>query len=247
MDDLGFVGFAALTFLLAGFVKGVTGMGLPTVAMGMLSIGMRPVVAAAMLLVPSFVTNLWQMFSGPSAGSLLRRMWPMMAGIVVGTVGSGSLLVKVAPEWSGLMLGGALIVYAGYALAAPRLSIPRRFEGALSPAVGLVTGVVTGATGVFVVPAVPYLQALQLGKDDLVQALGLSFTVSTVALAVGLWSNGAFPVGQLGPSVLAIVPALSGMWFGQRLRNRLTPERFRQCFLAFLLALGVELAIRPFW
>ena len=58
-------GVVVATFVVAGFVKGVTGMGLPTVAMGVLGTLMLPAQAAALLLLPSFVTNVWQLFAGP--------------------------------------------------------------------------------------------------------------------------------------------------------------------------------------
>lgn len=245
-EPLLFLSLITLTFLAAGLVKGITGMGLPTVAMGLLGIVMPPAAAAAMLVIPSFVTNGWQLISGPATVCLLRRLWPMMLGIVIGTVCGASLLVRVDQLWSGFALGGALIVYAGYALVSPVLSVPERIEPWLSPVVGLMTGALTGATGVFVMPAVPYLQALRLDKDELVQALGLSFTVSTVALAVGLLAHGAFRLDQWGLSALAIAPALTGMWLGQRIRARISPKRFRQGFLTLLLILGLQLASRPF-
>ena len=75
--------------------------------------------------------------------------------------------------------------------------------------------------------------------------LGLSFTVSTVALAVGLVTHGAFRLEQLGMSALVITPALAGMWLGQAVRVRISLEVFRQCFLLFLALLGLELASRP--
>ncbi len=103
----------------------------------------------------------------------------------------------------------------------------------------------TGGTGVFVIPAVPYLQALGLGKDDIVQALGLSFTVCTVALAAGLASRGAFRLDNLALSTLAIAPALVGMSAGQAIRKRVSPETFRRWFLIGLLLLGAEMALRP--
>jgi len=233
------------TFLAAGLVKGVTGMGLPTVAMGLLGTVMPPAAAAAILVVPSFVTNLWQLFSGPALAPLLRRLWPMMLCIVLGTLAASALLVVADPLWSGFWLGIALVVYALYALLAPTLRVAARLERWLSPVVGLATGAVTGATGVFVMPAVPYLGSLNLSRDELVQALGLSFSISTLALAIGLYRHGAFQVSQLGTSTAAIIPALVGMWLGQRLRARISPVRFRQCFMAFLILLGVELASRP--
>lgn len=247
MNEYAFFLLLTLTFLLAGLVKGVTGMGLPTVAMGLLGTAMAPAAAAAILVIPSLLTNLWQLLAGPAVLSLLRRFWAMMLGIVLGTVGGAALLVRVDPLWSGLALGIALMGYAGYALISPALSIPARAEPWLSPLVGLVTGIITGATGVFVMPAVPYLQALRLDKDELVQALGLSFTVSTLALAAGLLVHGALQVDQLGLSSLAILPALAGMWLGQRIRARISARRFRQCFLLFLLLLGLELISRPFF
>ncbi|MDY0976003.1 sulfite exporter TauE/SafE family protein [Massilia sp. CFBP9012] len=234
----------AATFPAAGLVKGVTGMGLPTVAMGLLGMAMTPAAAAALLVLPSFVTNVLQMTAGPGVLRLVTRLWPMLLGTVVGTAGGVVLLARVDPQTASLALGLTLILYAGYALAAPSLVLPRRHEVWLGPVVGVATGLVTGATGVFVVPAVPYLQALRLDKDELVQALGLSFTVSTVALAIGLATHGAFAFEQLGLSALAIAPALLGMWLGQAIRARISAKRFRQCFLAFLIGLGLELASR---
>lgn len=241
-----FTGLLLVTFLGAGVVKGVTGMGLPTVAMGVLGAAMSPLTAAAILIIPSFVTNVWQMLAGRDTLRLMRRLWAMMLCIVIGTVLGTRLLVVVDPVWSGRALGFALIVYAAYALFLPTLSLPERLESMLSPVIGMVTGLLTGATGVFTIPAVPYLQSLGLQKDELVQALGLSFTVSTVALAAGLLAHGAFRPGQLGLSLLAVVPALAGMWLGTIARQKISPNAFRRCFLLFLIILGLELTLRPF-
>jgi uncharacterized membrane protein YfcA len=235
-----------LTFFLAGMVKGVTGMGLPTVAMGLLGAFMAPVAAAALLIVPSFVTNVWQLASGPSLAALVSRLWLMMLGIMLGTIASSSVLASNNTRWTTAGLGAALVIYAGFTLLARQLSVPARLEKWLSPLVGLITGAVTGGTGVFVIPAVPYLQALGLSKDDLIQALGLSFTVSTIALAVGLTWRGAFQLDSLAMSSLAIVPAMAGMWCGQAIRQKVRPTTFRRWFLICLLLLGIELTLRSF-
>lgn len=246
MNEIFFLSLLTFTFLGAGLVKGVTGMGLPTVAMGLLGTVMPPAEAAVMLVAPSFVTNIWQLLAGPTTTKLLYRLRPMMLSIVVGTVLGSALLVRVDPLWSGFGLGTALMIYAAYALLSPALSVPPRLERWLSPIIGLVTGAITGATGVFVMPAVPFLQALRLDRDELVQALGISFTVSTVALALGLVTHRAFQLEQLGQSAITIIPALVGMWLGQAVRVRISPKLFRQCFLLVLALLGLELASRPF-
>jgi uncharacterized membrane protein YfcA len=232
------------TFILAGLVKGVSGLGLPTVAMGLLGLSMPPAQAAALLLVPSLVTNVWQLLAGPRFGALLCRLWGMMLGIVAGTLAGSGLIAGTAGHAATAGLGGALALYGVVGLLKLRLRVPAAVEPWAGPVVGGVTGLVTGATGVLVVPAVPYLGSLGLERDDLVQALGLSFTVSTLALAAGLAWHGALPVGASGASVLALAPALVGMALGGYLRARVRPETFRLCFFAGLLVLGGELVWR---
>lgn len=236
---------AALTFLLAGFVKGVIGPGLPTVAMGLLALVMTPAQAAAVLIVPSLVTNVWQLVTGPDFLQLARRLWPMMLGIVVGTFPGTWLLAGPDAALAGAGLGAALVVYGVSGLMGLRLPAPGKAEPWLGPLVGIVTGAITGATGVFVIPAVPYLQALELEKDELIQALGLSFTVSTIALAASLARVGTFHLGEAGLSLLALLPAIAGMLLGQWLRDRIAVRTFRICFFAGLVALGAHAVLRP--
>jgi uncharacterized membrane protein YfcA len=235
-------------FLLAGCVKGVVGLGLPTVAVGLLGIVMAPREAAALLVVPSLVTNVWQLAAGPAFKPLLRRLWPLLAATVLGTLGGGLLLPAMGQGADGAQaaLGGALVMYAGAGLASYVLHVPAATERAAAPLVGFVTGVVTAATGVFVLPAVPYLQGLRLERDALVQALGLCFTVSTLALAASLLLAGDYPAGAAGTSAVALVPAMVGMAAGQWLRGRIRAQTFRRCFFIGLLGLGLHLMLRPF-
>lgn len=234
------------TFFGAGVVKGVTGMGLPTVAMGVLGAFLSPLAAAGLLLAPSFVTNAWQLLVGPSPRAALARFWPMMLAIVAGTLAASAWLARGDTGATTTALGAALAVYASVAFVAPPFRMPMRWERSASPVVGLLTGLATGGTGVFVIPAVPYLQSLELPKDELVQALGLSFTVSTIALAIGLGWNGTLGGASTLGSLLAVIPALAGMAVGQRIRSHIDPPLFRRVFLVFLLLLGVEMASRPF-
>ena len=65
----------AAAFLLAGFVKGVIGLGLPTVSMGLLAVTMPPSHALAIVIVPAIITNIWQTFVGPYPRDIIRRLW----------------------------------------------------------------------------------------------------------------------------------------------------------------------------
>ena len=232
-----------MTFLLAGTVKGMIGLGLPTVAMGMLGLAIAPAQAAALLIIPSIVTNTWQLVAGGQLRELIKHLWSMQVGILLGT-GLGVLWLSVdSGGWAVRALGAALLLYALVGLFLPALRVPASAERWAGPVCGLITGIITSATGVFVIPAVPYLQALSLNKNQLVQALGLSFSVSTLALAAGLYWRGALGGGELNASVLALLPAMLGMWLGQCLRQRISAALFKRVFFVGMAVLGAHLLI----
>lgn len=235
--DLYYIG---IVFVLAGMVKGVTGMGLPTVAMALLGLVMPPLQAAAILVVPSLLTNMWQMLERQGLYPLWRRLRPMLLGVCAGMLLGGALFARGEGK---ALLGVALVLYALLGLSSWQWTVRAGQEWWLGPVVGVATGILTALTGVFVLPAVPYLQALRLEKDALVQAMGLSFTVSTLALATLLAGQGAWQAADAGLSFVAQLPALLGLALGSRLRQRLEPRLFRRCFFATLLLLGVHLAV----
>ncbi|MEN4922592.1 sulfite exporter TauE/SafE family protein [Achromobacter spanius] len=231
-------------FVLAGVVKGVVGLGLPTISMAMLALVMAPAQAAALLIVPSLITNLWQARPWPALPRALRRIGGLQAGVCAGTLAGALWLGPPSGQWASICLGFALVAYAAWGLFGSPPRVPPRHEGVLGIAAGTVTGVITAATGVFVIPAVPYLQALDLDKDELIQAMGISFTVSTAALALGLWLNGGYTPAAAGASILMLLPALAGMALGQWLRGRLSARTFKLCFMISLALLGAYQAAR---
>lgn len=231
-----------LVFALAGVVKGAVGLGLPTVSMGLLSLFMPSVEAAAMLIVPSFFTNVWQLFDGKEWRRIGLRLWPMLVFVCCGTMAGAAFagLLPGAVVTAGL--GVALMAYAASSRVTSSRVLNVRQERALGPIAGVVTGAVAGATGVFVLPAVPYLRSLGLPRDDLMQAMGWSFTVSTVALAAALALHGNFHAAGAGISCLALIPACLGMVLGQKLRRGMDPQHFSRCFFAGLFLLGLYFA-----
>jgi len=232
------------SFLLAGSVKGVIGMGLPTVSMGLLGLALPPAQAAALLVLPAMLTNLWQMAVGPHLVRVVRRLFTMQLGVCAGTWASAGVLTGTSSGLTSGALGAVLVAYALTGLLEVRFHVPRRVEIWLSPAIGIATGLITGATGIFVVPAVPYLAALEQERDELIQALGLSFVVSSAALGVSLAAGGAFDNASPAAMAAALAAALAGMGIGQRLRGRLDPAVFRLSFFIGLLALGLYMVWR---
>ncbi|CAN0581460.1 unnamed protein product, partial [Laminaria digitata] len=225
--DLAGLAVVAVVFMVAGFVKGVIGFGLPSISMGLLSVLILPDMAAAILIIPTFLTNIWQAFVGPHTLAMLRRFWPMFAGVFVGTIMTAGIITGDNPGLAALPIGGILLAYAVLGLSGVRFRVPRKSEIVISPAMGLTTGLINGATAIFVLPGAPYLQATNMEKDELIQALGFVALFASGALALGFGLNGSIAT-NLWPAVLvALAAAVGGMAVGQVVRRRLSVATFQ--------------------
>jgi len=227
-----------LVFVLAGTVKGIIGLGLPSVSLALLSVAIELPSAMALLLVPSLVTNVWQMLDGNDTWNVFKRIWRFLAmatlSVWIGALALGRLELHLLS----VLLGSLLIAYAALGLTGLRLTLSKTKERYAGPLLGMLNGVLTGMTGSFVVPGVMYLQSINLSRNSLVQAMGMLFTASTIALALALKGNG-FLNPELGLlSALGVVPALVGMYIGRHLRQRLSENGFRRAFFIALLVLG---------
>ncbi len=231
------------TFLLAGTVKGVTGLGLPTVSLALLTVAYDLPTAMALLLVPSFVTNCWQAITGGNGIAILRRLWPFLLMATVTVWIGAAALTRVNLSLLTALLGVLLVTYAVVNLSGVRIAIPARHEIWAGPLIGSANGVLTGMTGSFVVPGVMFLQAIGLSRDQLIQAMGMLFTASTLALAAALQKANFLTVEQGLLSAGAVLPAIAGMMFGQRLRKNLSEQRFRKVFFVALLVLGAYITV----
>ncbi len=236
--------FVIAVFAIAGMIKGTIGLGLPAVSMGLLSLMISPFQAATLLIIPSMVTNIWQLFAEGQVLKLIRRFWSLLLGIVVGSMWSIFPGLGHGEFQSEALLGGMLALYGLYGLFAKSMPNLAPHEKWLSPIVGYLGGALTVATGVVVIPVVPYLQSLHLKRDDLVQSLGLAFTVSTLCLAAYLHLN---PVDNVpidyALSLIALIPALIGMWLGTKIRYRISEQKFRKVFFAGLVIFGSYMVI----
>lgn len=241
-DSITLVAIGA-AFLVAGIVKGVIGLGLPIVSVALLTVLVGLPNAMALLLIPAFFANVWQGSVGGHAGDVLKRIWPFLVMATL-SVWLGALsLTRVDLPLLSAFLGLVLIAYALVNMAGLRISISRSQDRWAGPLLGLVNGVVTGMTGASAVPGVIYFQAIGMQRDAMIQAMGILFSLSIAALALALSGNGLLnrELGLL--SVVALVPSISGMMLGQRIRKSLSETRFRRIFFTALLLLGLYIIL----
>src|SRR5271163_706801 len=118
----------AASFLLAGFIKGTLGLGLPTVAMGLLAVVMPPPQALAIVIVPAIVTNIWQTFVGPYLRDIVRRLWPLMLGTILGVRLNSGMLTGPYARYGTVVLGVLLVIYAVIGLRKFSFNVAARNE-----------------------------------------------------------------------------------------------------------------------
>ncbi len=230
----------ALTFFVAGVVKGTVGLGLPVVVLVFLAVPLGVTTAISLMLVPAMATNLVQALAGPSFGVLLRRLWSFLLAAAVGIWLGVRLLRYVDADTALAALGVLLTVYSVLSLRSAQIRPPGPYEPVLSPLAGGLGGVAFGVTGIFIVPGILYLQALGLKKDALVQALGMTFMTLSVTLFGAFLENGVLTSQSALVSCAAFVPTAIGLWLGRKLRHRVSESLFRTLFFWALLATGLR-------
>ncbi|MEK9722555.1 MAG: sulfite exporter TauE/SafE family protein, partial [Rhodospirillaceae bacterium] len=196
------------TFLLAGMVKGVIGMALPTVSLGVLAATLGLKEAIVLMLVPSFLTNVWQGLAGGHFAALMRRLWLLLAAMAAGTWFGTAALRMPDTSILELILGGTLVAYGAFGLRTPHFPAAGGREPWLSPLIGAATGVLAGLTGSTVLPVVPYLQTLGLSREALIQAMGICFSAAALAIGLALGGRSLLPADLGLMSVIGVLPAL---------------------------------------
>ncbi len=244
MPEPTLIALVCAAFLAGGLVKGVVGLGMPTVTLSIMAatIGLKE--AVVLMLVPTLATNVWQALRGGALSLLLRRLWPFLALTCLGIWFGVGILAEGDARLLAMFLGCLLCFYSIFGLAGRRLPAPGRWEPVANPLVGAAAGLINGMTGSFIVPGVIYLQALGLGRDHLVQAMGICFSVATVAIMAAAFWNGLFTLDLGGLSVAALAPSFLGMALGTRVRARLSEEGFKKVLFAAFLMFGIYLVAR---
>ena len=244
--DITVIIVALLAYLVAGLVKGTTGLGFSTVCLPFLVVAAGLKEALPLVIVPSLVSNVTVMRDAGHFRETVKRFWLLYAALIPGIIAGLALLDRIDGLSAAAVLGGVLCVYALYALSGRQGRLGDAWERPLAAPTGFFTGLVNGVTGTQVIPLLPYMLARPLDPNRLVQAVNCSFTLSSLAMAAGLSTLNLFGLEQLVLSVAGIAPALGGVKLGTVLRRRLDPELFRRLVLLVLLIVGLSLVWRIF-
>ncbi|MEO9862435.1 MAG: sulfite exporter TauE/SafE family protein [Yoonia sp.] len=237
----------AVVFIFAGSVKGLVGIGMPTVSIGIMSQFSPPHFAIAVVVFPMLVANIWQVYRTGVGLDTLRRYKVLVAFMVVSLMITTFFTAKVPPDFLIGVIGVAIVIFAVTSLARTPPALPDHRDGVGQVITGIAAGVLGGFTSIWSPPLVTYLIARRVEAEEFVRAAGVLILIGTVPLIVGFWQTGLLN-GETAPmSIMMIVPTLIGFTIGEAIRRRMDPAKFRQVILWLFLLMGINLLRRAFF
>ncbi|QGY39956.1 TSUP family transporter [Pseudodesulfovibrio cashew] len=236
------IAFVFATFLFAAFLKGTAGLGFATTCLGVMAGYLDMRLAIPLVIVPSLLSNALVMIDAGGFVRIFRRFWFLYAatlpGLAVGlwVLGGGDTTLPRA------VLGISMVLYGLYGLWGGSFSLPyTRFTASVA---GTLTGLVNGLTGSQIMPMLPYLMSLNITKDELVQAINTSFTISSVIMLAGLGRMGLLSAETMTVSAAGVIPVAVGIWLGGKVRRKLPETVFRKIVLGLVAVLGAALVVK---
>lgn len=226
-------------------VKGATGMGLPLVALPVLTAFFGLQHAVSLMTVPLILTNFWQVWRFRSTASDKRMGFlPLFltagaVGIAIGTWALTNLPERILV----LTLGLLLIAYVVLKLAKPHLVVGPAAARRLGPLAGAGAGILQGATGISAPAGVTFIHAMGFERDAHVFAVSAMFLLFALVQLPSLALAGVMQPFWLLEGCLALVPILIFMPLGQVIAGRLSREAFDRMILVFLGIVGAKMVL----
>jgi len=237
---------AVMVFLLAGTVKGVLGIGLPTISISMLAQFVDPRVAIAFLLLPAVVTNSWQTYRGGAIKRSAVKLWPFVTTMAVVMFVSSMFAARASTAVLVLGIGVMVVIWTLTSFIKTPPPMAEQFDRPIQYALGAFAGVMGGLTAIWSPPMVIYLLSIRCDKDDFVRFTGFMILCGTVPLTIGYVLNGLLDRQLALASALMIVPTLIGFSIGEYLRRFLGGKQFQKAVLLVFFLMGVNLIRRSF-
>ncbi len=234
----------AAAYFIAALVKGVTGLGYSSTCLPILTLAFGLKEALPLVLIPSLASNLVVMVSTGGFLASAQRFWPMVLSAAASVFAGLWALTKMRGENAAAVLGVVLLIYVGFAFANARFRLTEARTRKFEPVIGAATGFVNGLTGSQVMPLIPYLLSLDMARVRFLQASNQSFTLSSVAMFVGLGVAGLMTAQVVAVSACGLALVALGVRIGRRLSRHLAPHAFRTAVLIVLAVLALGLILR---
>lgn len=230
--------------LAGSFIKSVTGMGYPLVAVPILSLVIDVETAVVVVSLPNTAANLALNLDARGSRDEARDL-PVLVLTSIAFAVVGTLVLVEAPE-KPLLLGLAttVLLFVVQFLRTPELQLAPATTRRWAPVAGAVSGFSQGAVGVSGPLVAMWFHGYRLSKNAYVYSITALFLVSGGTQAVVLLVDGRFDRDRWLAAGLAFVATFAVMPLGTRLRHRLAGPTFERLVILLVAASGVSLVVQ---
>jgi uncharacterized membrane protein YfcA len=229
------------SLIIAGLLKGIIGVGMPIVALPLLSLFVDIESAAMLLSMPLILSNLPQALEGGQTGRCLMQLMPVILGMIPGLILGVRLLLAIDANVAKIIAGLVLMGVGAVTLLAPRPRLASRLVLPTGIASGFFGGILGGVAAMPGPLVFIFLLAKGLRGQAFTKEASLYLVVSAGLLAILLTASRQFSWLDVSVSAAAVLPVVLGMYVGQQMRDRIAPETFRTLVLIAVVAAGAEL------
>jgi uncharacterized membrane protein YfcA len=231
----------AIAFLAGGIVKGVISLGLPLIALPLMTIIVDIKSAITLLMVPMILSNILQAVEGGGTLPLVRRFTPLLITLAAGTMIGTALFAALDRQVLQLTIGPLAIIFAIASYLFPNLAVPSHSERWLGPTIGFFSGIIGGMTTFFGPILAGYVVGLHLGRDVFVKSIAVIYVLAATFLLIGGLVQGYATMSLLTLSCFGMIPVYLGMRIGMLIRHRTDPEIFRKLVLGAVCLTGANM------
>jgi uncharacterized protein len=226
---------------LGAFLKGMTGTGLPQIAIPIMAIFLGVERAVVVMAIPGVVTNAWLVWRYRHHLRETHDLPVMVvlgvAGAALGTMGLVALDARVLAAILAAVILGSLAVR----FARPDFALSRRVGRIASAPVGATAGLLQGATGISGPLLMTYLYAFRRPKEVYVASITTLFLLYAIPQTVMLFTLGLYTSERLTESLLSLVPIAVALGLGNALATKMSSRAFDYCILAILAGSALKL------
>lgn len=231
-------------FVFAGFVKGALGIGLPAFSIGLLTFYYEPRVGMALILPALFMTNLRQAYLGGRIWDVVLKHKYFCVFACAGIFVTAVIGARVPVDILMITVGIAMVVFAVTSLMDAIPPLRASWNKPVQILAGISSGVLGGLTSIWGPPLAMYLTSLRPTKDEMIQTLGVMFSIQCVFLIAGFIVSGELTARLAIIGLIAMFPAFVGMFIGERVRATMDLRQFMRAFLICFIVLGLNLIRR---
>ena len=234
----------SFAFFVAGVVKGVIGIGLPTTAITIMTFFVSPLMALGLNLIPMTVANIWQLSKADNPRELVKNYKYFATSLVVCILITSFYANQIGDDVVRLIFAVAVLLFVCLQVFGFNFKMKPNHDNFWQGSLGALGGLVGGAASIWAVPVTMYLLMKNVKPKQFVDVSGFLIMIGCIPVSIGYVATGVFQPNMFIYGALGSVIGIIGFQIGEKLRNKINAKTFRNLLLVFFSFSAINMIIQ---